>query len=233
MIPVVLVHGGSFAGSCWDRLVPYLDGSTLAVDLPGRGRHPAPPASVTIEAASRSVVGDIDEAGFDEVILVGHSLAGSSLPATVGLLGRRVRHVVLVACTVPSHGQSALDTLPSEVQEMVRVARDAEPGVLDDELARAFFGNDLDAEQFAWCKAQMVPEGLTLVMGQVDHTPLRVPVPRTWVRPLRDAIVDPEKQLEFARNVGDCPVIDIDAGHMCMISQPRRLAEILNGIADQ
>jgi hypothetical protein len=38
---------------------------------------------------------------------------------------------------------------------------------------------------------------------------------------LHDAIVDPVKQLRFARNVGNCEVIDLDAAHMAMISQPR------------
>ena len=37
-MPNVLVHGGGFAGSCWDLLVPELDAPTVAVDLPGRGR---------------------------------------------------------------------------------------------------------------------------------------------------------------------------------------------------
>jgi hypothetical protein len=54
---------------------------------------------------------------------------------------------------------------------------------------------------------------------------------RTWVRPLRDAIVEPAKQLRFANNVGPCDVIDLDAGHMCMITQPQSLAAILDGIA--
>lgn len=34
---VVLVHGAGMGSSCWDRLVPLLDGPAVAVDLPGRG----------------------------------------------------------------------------------------------------------------------------------------------------------------------------------------------------
>ena len=86
--PVVLVHGGGFAGSCWDLLLEHLDGPVLAVDLPGRGRHPAALDSVTLESAAASVVADIDAAGFDEVVLVGHSLAGCSMPAAIGLARR-------------------------------------------------------------------------------------------------------------------------------------------------
>jgi hypothetical protein len=36
----------------------------------------------------------------------------------------------------------------------------------------------------------------------------------------------------FIGNVGEgCEVVELDAGHMCMISQPEALAEILDGIA--
>jgi len=82
VMPVVLVHGGSFGKSCWDLLVDHLRGPVLAVDLPGRGAHPAPLRSVTIASAAASVVADVDAAGFDDVVLVGHSLAGCSMPAT-------------------------------------------------------------------------------------------------------------------------------------------------------
>jgi hypothetical protein len=39
-------------------------------------------------------------------------------------------------------------------------------------------------------------------------------------------------QLRFVERVGRCPVIDLDAGHMCMISQPEALAAILEGFVD-
>ena len=77
----------------------------------------------------------------------------------------------------------------------------------------------------------MVPEAPQLTFGPVDLTPLRSAMPRTWVRTLHDAIVPADKQLRFAGNVGDCPVIDLDAAHMCMISKPRELAAIINRIA--
>jgi pimeloyl-ACP methyl ester carboxylesterase len=232
MVPLVLVHGGGFDHRCWDRLVPHLDGPVLAVDLPGRGRHPAPPDAVTFAACGASVGDDVDEAEFDEIVLVGHSLAGCSMPATIGVLGDRVRHAVFVACTVPEDGTGSIDTLPPDIQAMARAAL-AEPGtgVLDAGIAQAIFGNDLDDEQFAWCLEQMVPEAPRLTLDPVDLSPLRRPFPRTWIRTLHDAIIDADKQLRFAANVGDCPVVDIDAAHMAMISQPEALARILNRIA--
>jgi len=233
MTPVVLVHGGSFGGSCWDLVVERLDAPVVAVDLPGRGAHPAPGETVTIDSAAASVAADVDAAGFDDVVLVGHSLGGCTMPATIGLLGDRVRHAVFVACTVPDHGTSCIDALPDDVREFAR--RELEignPGVMSAEMARDIFGNDLDEEQFAWCMERMVPEAPGLLMQRVDLGPLRSTMPRTWVRPLRDAIVAPERQLDFAATVGgECEMIDLDAGHMCMISKPRELAAIVDGIA--
>ena len=207
--PVVLVHGGSCGASCWDLLLDHLRGPVLAVDLPGRGAHPAPLRSVTIGSAAASVVADVDAAGFDDVVLVGHSLAGCSMPATIGLLGGRVRHAVFVACSVPEDGKSCVDTLPAELQAFARANLETgEPGVLSTEMAKAMFGSDLDDAQLAWLVDRMVPEAPGLLTESVDLSPLRTPMPRTWVRTLHDASVDPDRQLRFAENVGDCDVID-------------------------
>lgn len=41
MTPLVFVHGGAFAASCWELVLANIAGPALAVDLPGRGSHPA------------------------------------------------------------------------------------------------------------------------------------------------------------------------------------------------
>ncbi len=229
MIPIVLIHGGGLDGRCWDPLLPHLEGPVLAVDLPGRGAHPVALESVDLASCAASVRDDVDAAGFDEIVIVGHSLAGCSMPGAIGLLGERVRHAVFVACTVPEDGRSAFDTLDPGIQELIRSADVTEPRAMDEATAQLVLGDDLTDEQFAWCTQRLVPEAPRLTTDPVDLAPLRTPVARTWVRTLRDIIVPAHKQLEFAENVGNCPVVDIDAGHMCMVSQPKRLALILEG----
>ena len=232
MAPVVLVHGGGFAADCWDLMIDHLGGHVLAVDLPGRGAHPAPLGSVTLTSAAASVVADVDAAGLDGIVLVGHSLAGCTMPVVIGMLGERVRHAVFVACTVPPHGASSFDTLDPDFQAQVRAAGlPGKPEVLSPDIAKVIFGNDLDDEQFAWCAERLVPEASRLSTDPVDLSPLDRPMSRTWVRTVHDLIVPAAKQLRFAANVGNCPVIDLDAGHMCMVSQPAALAAILNDIA--
>jgi len=236
MIPVVLVHGGGLDGRCWEPTRALMSAPSIAVDLPGRGAHPADLRTVTFADCADSVRADADAAGYEDVVLAGHSLAGCSMPTMIGLLGRRVRHAVFIACTVPETGKSAFDTLDPEVQAMARAGAastgDAEPRAMDGELATLVLGNDLTDEQLAFCLERLVPEAPALSDRAVDLAPLRAGLPSTWVCTLQDMIVAPDKQRRFATNVGpDCELVDLDAGHMCMVGQPQRTAEILDGIA--
>lgn len=230
MTHYVLVHGGGFDSRCWDLLLPHLDRPALAVDLPGRGAHPAPWERIDFRLCAESVAADVDAAGADEVVLVGHSLAGCVLPAIVGVLGRLVRHAVFVGCTVPEQGRSAFDTLDPAIQQRIRDAGPIEPRPMDPAMAKIVLGNDLDEEQIAWCVDRLVPEAPSLTQEEVDLTPFTDGPPRTWVRTLQDVIVPAEKQSRFADNLGDCAVVDIDAGHMCMVSQPAALAGLLASV---
>jgi pimeloyl-ACP methyl ester carboxylesterase len=232
VLPIVLVHGGGFDGRCWEPVLPHLDGPVLAVDLPGRGEHPMALADVTLDRCAESVVADIDAAGFDEVVLVGHSLAGCSLPATVGLLGARVRHAVFVAATVPDDGCSAYDMLDPAIQELIRAADPTVAQPMDAAIAQMVLGDDLTEEQFAWCVERLVPEAVNLTTEPVELAPLRRALPRTWIRTRRDLIVPAERQARYAETVGPCPTVDLDAGHMCMVSRPAELAAILRDAAD-
>ena len=180
MTPIILIHGGGLDSRCWEQLVPYLDGPVVAIDLPGRGTHQAPLTSVSFADCAASVRDDADSAGFDEVVLVGHSLAGCSIPAMIGLLGRRVQHAVFVACTVPEEGCSAFDTLDPEIQDMIRAAGEpVEPRPMDPAIAKVVLGSDLDEQQLAWCEARLVPEAPRLSADPVflGHCEPKFPAP--------------------------------------------------------
>jgi pimeloyl-ACP methyl ester carboxylesterase len=231
MRPLVLIHGGGMDSRCWDLLLPHLDGPAIAVDLPGRRARPA--LSASFSECAQAVRGDVDAHGFDDVILVGHSQAGCSMPATCAALGDRVRHAVFIACTVPEHGSSTLDTLDPELQALMRSAAGMARLKMDAATAQIVFGPDLTAKQSAWCAERLVEEIAEYITQPVDLSPLTDRTfPRTWVRTLLDVVVAADKQLRFVKNVGgDCSVIDIDTGHMPMVNKPREVAQILNEIA--
>lgn len=113
---LVLVHGGGLTAESWkytvneiNRLAPEL--TVLAIDLPGRASRPADTRKLIIADFVESAVDDIKKAGLDEIVLVGHSLAGLTIPGVAAELGpKRVRELVFVAAYVPPEGSSVVDT---------------------------------------------------------------------------------------------------------------------------
>jgi pimeloyl-ACP methyl ester carboxylesterase len=228
----VLVHGGSFAASCWEPLIPLLNGTVRAVDLPGRGSRPADLSKVTIADFVDSVVDEI--VAIDQpVVLVGHSMAGITLPGVVGRVPDLVRKVVFVSCVVPADGDCLFDTLDPAMQAVAEEANNSdEPdaGMLERELATTVFCNDMDAEQTSFTLDRMVPEATQVIHEPVSLAGLQLPVPRVFVRLLRDAIVVPSEQDKMIANMGGAETFDLDAGHMAMVSRPTELAAILNSL---
>jgi pimeloyl-ACP methyl ester carboxylesterase len=114
---LVLVHGGEHAGDCWEPTLVELrrhapDLRTLAVDLPGHGAKPGDLATASIREWVDSVVADIEEAGLGDVVIVGHSMAGVTVPGVVAKLGSsRVREMILATAFVPPQGGAIVDTL--------------------------------------------------------------------------------------------------------------------------
>jgi pimeloyl-ACP methyl ester carboxylesterase len=232
----VLVHGGGFSGSCWDELVPLLTGTVLAVDLPGRGRHPQDLGSVTVTDFIDSVTNDIVEQDLHNVTLVGHSLAGLTLPGVAERIPDRLSHLAFVSCSVPRHGTPLTDILgdlsPAVHEVAARIGDDAvdSEGGLHPDLFVAMFCNDMDEDQTASTLARRVPESLKVLFEPMDLTGLRHPIPRTYVRLARDASITLDAQNAMIANLGMVRTLDLDAGHMAMISQPHELAAILNSL---
>jgi pimeloyl-ACP methyl ester carboxylesterase len=231
---LVLVHGGGFDASCWDLLLPYLQTPAITVDLPGRGSRPADLSEAGLDDFAAAVAEDIAATGWERVVLVGHSLAGLTLPRAVGLLPDLIAQLVFASGNVPAHGQSCLDTLDTALADGVRANIASNGGVLpvfEREMSMGLYGNDLDADQFAWMLARSVPEAGRVLIDPCDLSGLAHPIPRTWIRLTRDQAGTIEMQDRFIANLGGAEVIDLEAGHMAMISQPAALAAILDGIA--
>ena len=229
---MVLVHGGGLGKNCWDPMLPFVDGDVLAVDLPGRGDRPGDLTKIGVADFVDAVVDDLESRDLHDVVLVGHSLAGVTIPQVAARVPDRIRALVFVSCTVPRHGQSTHDTLDPEIQALSDGASpDDELTTLDPELATAVFYNDVtDPDVLAWGLSILVPEaGSTVTEPMVLDTMPR-DVRRVWIRLNNDVIVAPEKQDRFIENLGGCEVLELDAGHMAMISRPRDLAALLSSI---
>jgi pimeloyl-ACP methyl ester carboxylesterase len=232
---LVLVHGGEHAGDCWDLVVAELrrqepELRTLAVDLPGRGRTPGDLATATIADWVDSVVADIEEAGLGDIVIVGHSMAGVTVPGVVAKLGSaRVREMVLVTAFVPRQGQAIVDTLGGPLAVFARfAARGGRPFKVPRAAAQYAFCNGMTTEQRRRAMSRLYTESARIPGEPVDRSGFPEDVPRTWVLTTRDRALSQKSQHASIAALGGVQVvIPVDACHDVMFSHPERLAQIL------
>jgi pimeloyl-ACP methyl ester carboxylesterase len=232
---LVLVHGGEHAADCWDLTVAELARQkpelwVLAVDLPGHGEEPGDLATATIADWVDCVVSHVDAAGLDEVVVVGHSLAGLTVPGVVAKLGpRRVREMILMAASVPPQGVAIVDTLSGPIAWYARrSARLGKSMSMPALLARRSFCNGMTRDQRTFTLSRLCPESTAVIMEPVDRSELPDDVPRTWILTLRDKSLSPTNQRRSIAALGGVKtIIPIDTCHDAMVSEPRRLAQIL------
>jgi pimeloyl-ACP methyl ester carboxylesterase len=231
---LVLVHGGAHAGDCWDltvdeirRLEPDLD--VLAVDLPGRGSSPGDLNTLTIADWVDSVVADIEGAGLDAVVIVGHSMAGVTVPGVVTKLGAsRVREVVFAAACVPHEGAAMVDVVSRLVASIAR--RKNKKGVpyeVSPLAAKVAFLNGVPRKRRRSMAGRLYPESSRIFLEKVTRRDMP-DIPRTWILTLRDRTHSTKQQRASIAALGGVEtVVPIDTCHGLMVSEPERLAEIL------
>ncbi len=250
--PLVLVHGGAHGAWCWQPTVRLLDAPTLAVDLPpaevrgGPSRHASVPALVTLTIGdwSASVLADLDRAGIERAVLVGHSLGGLTICDVARKAPERVAHLVFVSAAVPREGESVTDSLPDDLAELSRGAAeailagslDATVMALPAETQLEMFGNDMDDEQRAFLVEHTGAEAVRPLIEPVTRRGIPPELAKTYVRLLRDRSLEPVRQDMMIANLEDSPggrvdVVELDTGHDVMISAPHLLAPLLDRIA--
>jgi pimeloyl-ACP methyl ester carboxylesterase len=233
---LVLVHGGEHSADCWDltidelrHLAPELP--VLAVDMPGHGATPGDLTTVSIADCVGSAVEQIDNAGLHDVIVVGHSLAGLTVPGIVATLGRaRVREMILAASCLPVQGSAIVDTLVGPLAWYVRraVRLRKPPATMPNVLSALIFCNGMSRAQRRFTLSRIHNEATTIITEPVDRSDLPDDVPRTWILTLRDHALFRRTQFRSIAALGGVQtLIPVDTCHDLMISEPALLAEIL------
>lgn len=223
MTSFVLVHGGAHGAWCWERLVPHLRAdprveAVVAVDLTGHGtrRDVKPLDAITLVDYVDDVVREIESRDLRGVVLVGHSLAGITIPRAAARVADRIRRLVYLSTSNPTAGQSIAELMKHPLSPVSRQ--------ID---FRRMFCNDLEDEAATWLLSRLGPE---------PPGPMNEPVPAiapaagmksTYILLERDEALPPAFQCEQARNAGADEVVPFDAGHSAFASRPRELAELL------
>jgi pimeloyl-ACP methyl ester carboxylesterase len=166
------------------------------------------------------IVREVEGRDLRDVVLVGHSLAGLSIPHAAARLGPRMRRLVFLAAAIPPVGGTIMQMMEHPLSPIAR-GIDAEQ----------MFCNDLDPQTTAWLLDRLGDEPPGPMAEPVKAVTLPAELPTSYVLLERDETLPPELQLEQAKHAGVDEVIRFDSGHSAFAAKPRELVELLLGWA--
>ena len=222
-----LVHGAWHGAWCWELLVPELEGRghrAVAVDLPGDD-----PAAGCAEYAT--VVCDRLRAEDGDVVLVGHSLGGLTIPLVAA--ERPVQALVFLCALIPVPGVGIGDQL-REDPTIFRPGFGA--STRRDDADRSFWP-DADAAiatLYADCPRPLAESAVARLRPQgrrpsAEVSPLVAwpDVPSVSVLCRDDAAIDPAWSRRAARERLGADALELDGHHSPFVSRPAELADLL------
>lgn len=236
----VLVHGGGLGSWCWRDVRPLLNLPSVAVDLPGRTANPVsvPLRDVTLSDWIESVAEDVVASGFDEVVLVGHSIAGLLLPS-VSSMANAVRALVFVGAVVAPPGEAMLDQHPPRLAAAMRKSLEREMRRVDgsftfvSEVAVDLYGSD----RALAVGGALAPEPPGIPLEPAPQVVLRPELKVTYVRLTSDhavpaALAESSCAALLRMGCAELRIVEIDATHDVMLSAPASVAGELNEAAN-
>jgi pimeloyl-ACP methyl ester carboxylesterase len=239
---LALLHGGGQGSWIWDELTKELTSSTavdcIALDVPGCGvKRGRDTSTIEFDDIAIELIGDIQESGMRDVVLVGHSQAGMPIPRMVEFAPMLFSRLGYVACAAPPRGTSLLDLIGNRLRgeraDQVGYPLDPRTTTLEERFA-AMFCNDMTPVERDEFLAKLGHDNwpissYTYSDWRYDHLDS---VRSTYVLCEQDQSLPPSWQERFADTLRVDNVVRIDAGHQAMNTRPQALAAALLGALD-
>ncbi|MEO1336124.1 MAG: alpha/beta fold hydrolase [Myxococcota bacterium] len=225
---MVLLHGAGLGKWIWHDVAAMLGEGALPIDLPGRGGGGIDLRELSFDDYVESVLNEMERSTFERFVVVGHSIAGLLALRVATLLRSNVKSVVLIGGAVSSRGRSYAESLPFFSRTMLRFFALMYPRGLraPDGVIKKALAHDLTPQQTTTLLERFVPEAPALFLDPVAWSP---PSTITYVRMMGDrSDLSPALQARMADRLGaHAKRVDLDGGHLPMLSRPNDLAAIL------
>ena len=233
----VLVHGGGGGGWVWGRMAPWLRAAGHEVYTPtltgvGERSHLLRP-DTDLETHIADILGVLKYEDLHDVILVGHSYGGMVITGVADRAADRVGQLVYLDAATPLNGESLVDLSP-DLMELarrdVRVENGVEVVLGPDTQATRQVGSR-DADIVGWKAGRQTPHPwITFAQPlRLDNPQAVARIARTNINCLSTLRMRPKDKLQRALTADR--VWEIDTTHDLMITEPRKVAEMLLSLA--
>ena len=229
MATFALVHGAWHGSWTWERLAPELElagHGVVAVELP------CDDPRATFSDYAEVVVASLEGAD-DDVVVVGHSLAGHTIPLVAARLP--VRRLVYLCALIALPGRSFVEQLREADPVILLPDYEAGLGELDAQGRRRWVDFGVAwSEMYGDCDEETARAAFDRLRPQAT-APYRVPCPldampaveTVYLACSEDRIVNPDWSRRAAPERLGVEAVELAGSHSPMIARPAEVAERL------
>lgn len=229
-VGLVLIHGAGLGGFIWDGVVSRVRRPVLPVEFPNRGEGDRANRDLTLHDYTDAVAERVEGWDNGRVVLVAHSIGGCVALEVADRLGDRVAGILGVGAAFPKSGESFISCLsfPRKlIMPLILRAFGTRPPAKAIEQGLCA---DLPPDPSREVVERFTPESRSLYTGKVRYRSL--PVERWYVKLTRDRDFPPPVQDAMIENLEARRVVNLDSGHLPMMSRPDEVAGSVSDLAD-
>ena len=232
----LLIHGAWHGGWVWNEISEILRYQGYNVSTPtltglGEKKHLLS-SKITIDTFIEDVVNHIIFENLNNIILVGHSFAGSVISGVADKLKDRIQKLIYFDAVIIKDGQKPFDIAPKElVKQRIELAKRFGNGISIPAPSADAFGV-FDVKKSLLLEEKLTPHPLSTYQSKLTiKNEIGNGIPLFYIF-CNDPVY---KSLESSRKVVrklKWPIFELNAGHDAMLTHPKETLNLLMKICN-
>ena len=232
----LLIHGAWHGGWVWNEISEILRYQRYSVSTPtltglGEKKHLLS-SKITIETFIEDVVNHIIFENLNNIILVGHSFAGSVISGVADRLKDRIQKLIYFDAMILIDGQKPFDITPKEtVEQRIELAKKFGNNISIPAPSANAFGV-FDIKKSLLLEEKLTPHPLSAFQSKlILKNEVGNGIPLSYIFCTKPVYKSLESSREVVRKM-KWPIFELNAGHDAMLTHPKETLNLLMKICN-
>ena len=232
----LLIHGAWHGGWVWNEISDILRYQRYSVSTPtltglGEKKHLLS-SKITIETFIEDVVNHIVFENLYNIILVGHSFAGSVISGVADRLKDRIQKLIYFDAMILIDGQKPFDITPKEtVEQRIELAKKFGNNISIPAPSADAFGV-FDIKKSLLLEEKLTPHPLSAFQSKlILKNEVGNGIPLSYIFCTKPVYKSLESSREVVRKM-KWPIFELNAGHDAMLTHPKETLNLLMKICN-